>query len=114
MKDIGVHVGYTVLWLRISKVVGAGMQMCYYPAAPPFHVMVLLFGTRVVGILCVWVAIPCCVAACVCVKVAAECARLRLMVHGNAFTKRFLFLIMPEWRDCAKSVSASNNDLNMR
>jgi hypothetical protein len=63
MKDIGAHVGYTVLWGRVSKVVGAGMQMCYYPAASPFHVMAVLSGTRVVRALCVWEATPCCVAA---------------------------------------------------
>ena len=114
MKDIGVHVGYTVLWGRVSKVVGAGMQMCYHPVALPIHVMAVLSGTRVVRVLCVWVATPSCVAACVCVGVAAECARVRLIAPGNAFTKRFMFLIMPKRRDCAKSVSASNNDLQMR
>ena len=51
MKDIGAHVGYTVLWGRVSKVVGAGMQMCYYPAAPQFYVMAVLSGTRVVRVL---------------------------------------------------------------
>ena len=46
MKDIGAHVGYKVLWGRVSKVVGAGMQMCYYMGAPPIHVMAVLSGTR--------------------------------------------------------------------
>ena len=76
--------------------------------------MTVLSGTRVVRILCVSVATPCCVAACVCVGVAAECVRLRLMVHGSASTKRFMFLIMPKRQDCAKLVSASSNDFNMR
>ena len=29
MKDIGTHVGYTVLWDTVSKVVEDGDQMCY-------------------------------------------------------------------------------------
>jgi hypothetical protein len=99
---------------KVSKVVGARMQMCYYPAAAPFHVITVLFGTRVVRVLCGWVATPCCVAACVFVGVAAECARLRLMASGNASNKCFLFLIMSKRRDCANSMSASSNDLNMR
>jgi hypothetical protein len=53
MKDIDAHLGYTVLWGRVSKVMGAGMQMCYYPAAPPIRVMAVLSGTRVVRVLCV-------------------------------------------------------------
>jgi hypothetical protein len=114
MKDIGAHVRYTVLWGRVSKVVGTGMQMCYYPAAPPFHVMTVLSGTRVVRVLCVWVATPCCVTVCVCVGVAAECARVRLIAHGSDSTKRFLFLIMPKRRECAKLLSASIGDLNKR
>jgi hypothetical protein len=114
MKDIGAHVGYTVLRSRVSKVVEAGEQMCYYPAASPCQVMAVLTGTRVVRVLCVWVAAPCCVAACVCVGVATEYGRLRLMAPGSASNKRFLFIIMPKRRDCAKSVSASNDDLNMR
>ena len=114
MKDVGAHVGYTVVWGKVSKVAGVVMQMCYYPAAPPFHVMAVLSGTRVVRVLCVWVATPCCVAACGCVRVAVTCARLRLMAPGSASIKRFMFLIMPKRRDCAKLMSASNNDLNMR
>ena len=75
---------------------------------------VLSRTTRVVRVLCVWVATPSFVAVCVCVGVAAECAWLRLMARGSASTKRFLFLRMPKRRDCAKSASACNNDLNMR
>ena len=58
MKDIGAHVGYTSLWGRVSKMVRAGVQVCYYPAAPPFHVMAVLSVPRVVQMLCVWVAYP--------------------------------------------------------
>ena len=58
MEDIGAHVGYTVLWGRVSKVMGAGVHLCYYPAVLPFHVMAVLSGTRVVRVLCVWVATP--------------------------------------------------------
>ena len=93
--------------------VGAGVQMCYYPVAPPFYVMAVLSGTRVVQVLCMVMATPDCAVACVCVGVAAECARLHLTVPGSASTKHFLFLIMPKRRDCVKSVSASN-DLKRR
>ena len=75
--------------------------------------MAVLSGTRVVRVVCVWVVTPCRVAACVCVGVAAKCARLRLLALGSASTQRFMFLIMPKRRDCAKSVSASIIDLNM-
>ncbi len=53
MKDIGVDVGYIVIWGKVSKVVCAGVQMCYYPAAPPFHVMAMLSRTCIVRVL--WV-----------------------------------------------------------
>ena len=56
MKDIGSHVGYTVLLDKVTNEVGAGMQVCYYPAAPPIHVMAVLSGTRAMRVLCVWVA----------------------------------------------------------
>jgi hypothetical protein len=92
----------------------AGVQMCYYPAAPPFYVIVGLSGTRVVRVPCMVMATLCCADACVCVGVAAECARLRRMALGSASIKRFMFLIMPKMCDCAKSVSASDNDLNKR
>jgi hypothetical protein len=114
MKNIGVHVGYTALWGKVSKVVGAGIQMCYYPVALPIHVMAVVSETRVVRVLCLWVATPCSVSACVCVWVATECARVRLIAHGSASTKRFLFLMMPKRRGTAKSVSAFISDLNMR
>jgi hypothetical protein len=52
MKDIGAHVGYTVLWDRVSKVVGAGVHTCYYTATPSNHGMAVLSGTRVVRVLC--------------------------------------------------------------
>ncbi len=74
MKDIGAHMGYNVLWDRISKVVGAVMQMCYYPSVPPFYVMTVFSGTRVVRVLCVVMDAPCCAVVCLCVGVAAECA----------------------------------------
>jgi len=88
--------------------------MCYCPATPPFHVMAVLSGTRVVRILCVVVATPHCMAAYVCVGVAAECARLYLTAHGRPSTKRFMFLIMPNRRDCAKSANEFSIDLIMQ
>jgi len=80
---------------RVSKVVSAGVQMCYYPVAPPFYVMAVLFGIRVVRVLCMVMYTPCYAAACVCIEVAAECAWLRLTALGSASAKRFMFLIMP-------------------
>jgi len=112
MKDMSDHEGYAIIWGRVSKVVRAGVQMCYYPAAPPFYVMAVLSGTRVVRALCMLMATHCCAAACVCVGVAAECARLRLTAPGSASTKRSMSLIMPKRRECVKSVSAPNNNLN--
>ena len=53
-------------------------------------------------------------AACACDGVVAECDRVRLMAPGGVSTKCFLFLIMPKRRDCAKSVNASSDDLNLR
>jgi hypothetical protein len=49
MKDIGAHAGYTVLWDKVSKVARDGVQMCYYPVASPFHVMVVLSGIGSAG-----------------------------------------------------------------
>ncbi len=90
------------------------MQLCYYPAAPLFHIMALLSRTRVVRVIFVWVDASYSEVACVCVGVAAEIVRLRLTALGSASTKRTVFLIMPKGRDCAKSASESSNDLNMR
>ena len=73
MKDIGGRVGNLIR--QGSEGSEAGVQLCYYPAAPPYHVIAVVSGTRVVGILCVCVVPSCCVAACECGAVAAECAR---------------------------------------
>ena len=56
MKEIGAHAGYADLWGRVSKVVWARVQMCYYSTASLVHVMAVLSVTRVVRIRCVWVA----------------------------------------------------------
>ena len=58
MKDIGRPRGVYSPMGQVSKVMGAGAQMCNYPAASPFHVMVVLSGNHVVRVLCVWVATP--------------------------------------------------------
>ena len=58
MKGIDVHVGYTILWGKVSKMAMAGIQMCYYPAAPPLYAMAVLSGTRVVRVLCMVMATP--------------------------------------------------------
>jgi hypothetical protein len=114
MKDNHAHVRFTIIWDRITKEVRAGVHMCYYPAASPLHVMAMIPGTRVVRVLCVVMAAPCSVVACVCVGVVAQCARLRPTAPGSASTKRFLFFIMHKRRDCTKSASEPNIDLNMR
>jgi hypothetical protein len=114
MKYIGAHMGYTILWGRGAKDLLTGVLVCFYPAALPHHMMAVLSGARVVRVLCVWVAAPCCQAACECVGVAAECERCQFMALGSASTKRFLFVIIPKRRNCAKSVSKTNSNLNMR
>ncbi len=43
---------------------------------------------------------------------AAECALMMLLFPGSVSIRRFLFLIMPRRRDCAKSVRECNSDLN--
>ena len=113
MKIISAHVECTVQWGRVSNVVRAGVPMCYYPAAPPFHVIAVLSGTRVVRVLCVVMAAPYYVVAFVCVGIAAKCARLRLTAPGSS-TQRFLLLSMPKRGDCAKSKSASIDAFNRR
>jgi hypothetical protein len=77
------------------------------------HETAVLSGTRIVRVLCVCVATLCCRVAGVSAGDAAECARWRLTAHGSASTKRFLCIMMPMKRDCAKSVRESNNDLTM-
>ena len=74
--------------------------------------MAVLSGIRCVRVLCVCVAVPCCETACECDMLAAECALMLLLFPGSVSIRRFLFLIMPRRRDCAKSVRESNNDLN--
>ena len=66
----------------------------------------VLSGTRVVRVLCVCVAVPCCETACA-FDVAAEFALLLLHFPGSVSIRRFLFLMMPMRRDCAKSVRES-------
>ncbi len=105
---------YTILKDRVSKIERAGMQMFHYPTAPPSHAMALISGIRVMRVLCETVAASCCVVACAFVGVATECARIFPTAPGSASTKRFSFLIMPKRRECAKSASASNIDLNAR
>ena len=95
MKDIGAHVGDTVLWGKVSKMVRTGVQICYYPAASPFYVMAVFSRTCVVQVIYMVMATPALFAiAFVGVGVAVECARLRLAGSGSASTKRFVFLIM--------------------
>ncbi len=65
--------GYTVLWDKGAKMVLTEVHVCYYTAAPPPHVIVVLSGTRVVRVLCVWVATPCS-------RAARECVGLQTSV----------------------------------
>ncbi len=55
-------------------------------------------------------ATSCCRVAMVGAGDATGCARIRTI--ALVYTKRFLFLMMPKKRDCAKSVSESNSDLD--
>ena len=66
---------------------------------PRHYVMAKLSRARVVRVLCVYMAAPCCWAARVCIGDVSECARQRLTPTGRASTKRFLFLMMPKKRD---------------
>jgi hypothetical protein len=91
MKDIGVHVGYTFLWDRVSKLVRAGMQMCYYLASPPFYVMAVLSETRVVRVLCMVMPPPCRVSACVCVGVAG--GAIILVAVGSGLGRGCVFVL---------------------
>ncbi len=74
--------------------------------------MTVLSGTRTVRVLCVCVAVSCGVTACVCAMLASECALMLVMFLGSISTRRFLLLMMPMRRDCAKSVRESGNDVN--
>jgi hypothetical protein len=95
MKGTGAQVGHIVLLDRVSKMVRAELQMCYYPAASPFYVMAVFSRTCVVQVIYMVMATPALFAiAFVGVGVAVECARLRLAGSGSASTKRFVFLIM--------------------
>ena len=74
--------------------------------------MDVLSGIRCVRVLYVCVADPCCETACECDMLAAECALMLLLSPGSASIRRFLFLMMPIRRDCARSVRESSSDLN--
>ncbi len=76
MKDIGAHLGYTILWDMSTKVVLARVHVCYYLGAPPRHVMVVLSGTRIVRVLCVW-------AAALDLGQHVNASGLRLSAHGE-------------------------------
>ena len=71
------------------------------------YVMAVLSGARVVHVMCVCVAAPCCWAACGCDGDAAKVAWRWLTHPGRASTKRFLFLMIPIRRECIKPVSKS-------
>ena len=73
--------------------------------------MAMLSEARDVRVMCVFVVGSCFVTA-VCARAASECARVRLTFPGRDSTKRFLLFIMPNRRNCAKSVMESSNDLN--
>ncbi len=74
--------------------------------------MAVLSGTRVVRVMYVWLAVSCGVTGRGCVVSAAECALMLLLFPGSVSIRRFLLLMMPRRRDCAKSVRESSSDLN--
>ena len=74
-------------------------------------VMAVLSGAFVVRVLLIFMAAPCCCAAWRRVGGGTWCGRL-LSPLGRASTRRFLFLMMPRRRDCAKSVIEFRIDFN--
>ena len=92
--------------------VGCPGYVCTATRRERIYVMAVIFGTRVVSVLCMYVATPCYRAAGIGVGDATECVPWRLTSPSSASTKRFLFLVMPMRQDCAKTTSASGSDLN--
>ncbi len=77
------------------------------------YTMEVLSWTLVVRVLCVFVAVSCCVTACVGVGAAAECARLRLTIP-NASSVRFLVFVVPvlvreEWERSMSTLSRTRD-----
>ena len=73
------------------------------------YMMAVLSGTLVVRVMCVCVAVSCCVTACVGAWAAAECARLRLTIP-TASSVRFLVyvvsvLVRREWEGSMSTLS---------
>ena len=58
-----------------------------------FYMMAVLSLTLVVRVLCVCVAVSCCVTACVGARAAVECARLRLTIPTSSEV-RFLVCVL--------------------
>ena len=81
------------------------------PGTVNHYMMAVLSGILCVRFLWVCVAVPCCETGWS-DESAVECALMLLLFPGSVSIRRFLFLIMPRRRDCAKSVRESNNDLN--
>ena len=82
------------------------------PGAIIYYMIAVLSGTRNVRAMCVCEDVSCCVIACVCGVSAAEFALMLLLFPGSASTRRFLLLMMPKRRDCAKSVRKYSDELN--
>jgi hypothetical protein len=89
----------------------SGVHMSYYPALSLYHVIALLSVMNVKRILCVGMTTPCFRVVAVSAGDATEYARWRLIGPGRVYTKRFLFQMMPMWRDCAKILSDFSSDL---
>jgi hypothetical protein len=85
----------------------------YYPVPSLFHAMAVLYGMRVARVLCVCVTTSRYRPIGVSSGDATQCARQRMTAPCSAYTKRFLILMIPLRRDCAKFVSESIADMNM-
>jgi len=70
----------------LAKLVLSGVLVCYYPVAPPSHVMAVLSGTRVVRVLCMVMATPD-------VRLLVCASRLRSSVLGYSLRPRVVLIL---------------------
>ena len=111
MEDIGSAVGMQSYRGRCKKVGSGGHIYMLVSGADIIYMMTVLSCTRVVRVLCVCVAVSCCVTACVGAGAAAECARLRLTIP-TASRVRFLVcavhvFVRPDWERSMSTLSGT-------
>ena len=105
-----VRYGYAILSGQVKESVVRGSYMPL-SGADIIYMMAVLSCTRVVRVLCVYVAVSCCVTACVGAGAAAECARLRLTIP-TASRVRFLLcavhvIVRPDWERSMSTLSGT-------